>query len=152
MATASSIARYIVRFFQEAEDPVTNLKLQKLLYYVQGWNLAVRGEPAFGERLEAWIHGPVQPGVYGEYKYCRWNPIVDEVADPKLDSELKEMVDEVLAAYGGESAYQLELRTHGEAPWREARKGLADDEESTARISHDSMKEYFKSLLEENGD
>ena len=55
MANAHEVARYIIRFFQEAGDPVTNLKLQKLLYYVQGWHLALKGQPAFPERLEAWM-------------------------------------------------------------------------------------------------
>lgn len=47
MASAHEVARYIIRFFQEAGDPVTNLKLQKLLYYVQGWHLALRGNLHF---------------------------------------------------------------------------------------------------------
>ena len=104
MANAPDVARYIVRFFQEAGDPVTNLKLQKLLYYVQGWNLALRDEPAFPDRLEAWIHGPVQPGVYGSYKAYRWNPITGDVQEPpNFDTDFKDLVDEVLQAYGTDS-------------------------------------------------
>ena len=72
MATAIDVARYIVTFFQEAGDPVSNLKLQKLLYYVQGWSLALDNKPAFQDRLEAWVHGPVQSSVYGTFKSYRW--------------------------------------------------------------------------------
>ena len=42
---------------------VSNLKLQKLLYYVQGFHLAVFGEPLFEEEIEAWMYGPVVPSV-----------------------------------------------------------------------------------------
>lgn len=146
MATARDVARYVVRYFQEAGDPVTNLKLQKLLYYVQGWHLALKGTPAFNDRLEAWIHGPVQPGVYGMYKALRWNPITVESDCPKLDDELKGHVDEVLKVYGVESGYQLERRTHTEPPWIQARGHLPPDQESTAVISPTSMKDYFSSL------
>lgn len=147
MANAYEIARYIVNFFQEAGDPLTNLKLQKLLYYVQGWHLALRdGEPAFGDRLEAWIHGPVQPGVYGQYKHFRWNPITDEVAKPDLDAPLKEVLDAVLEAYGADSGFELELRTHGERPWLDARGNLPPDTESNKVLSREVMREFFATL------
>ncbi|MBS0447792.1 MAG: DUF4065 domain-containing protein, partial [Proteobacteria bacterium] len=107
--SAAIVARYIVRFFQEAGDPVTNLKLQKLLYYVQGWHLALRGTCAFQDRLEAWVHGPVQPGVYGTYKHNRWTPICDEVADAELDDGLKGVVDSVLETYGATRPTRLKL-------------------------------------------
>lgn len=149
MTTASDIAKYIVRTFQEAGDPIDNLKLQKLLYYVQGWSLALRKRPAFKERLEAWVHGPVQPGVYGEYKHYRWNPISQEAFPPALDGELKELIKDVLDAYGGDTGYELELRTHREPPWMEARGGIPDDQESNAIISQASMKKFFESLADE---
>ena len=147
MANASEVARYIVRFFLEAGDPVTNLKLQKLLYYVQGWHLAVHDSPAFPEKLEAWVHGPVQPGVYRAYSAYRWNPIAeDESGVIALDPDLQELTNEVLDVYGGDSGYQLEQRTHREGPWLLARGGLARDEPSTAEITKESMRDFFKKL------
>ena len=152
MATADEVARYIIGFFQEAGDPVTNLKLQKLLYYVQGWSLALRDEPAFRDRLEAWVHGPVQPGVYGQYKCNRWSPIVEEVDAPNLDANLVRLIGDVLHVYGGDSGYELEMRSHRELPWLHARGDLAPDEESTERISHASMSAFFKTLVEDDDD
>ena len=146
MATAQEIARYIVCFFQEAEDPVSNLKLQKLLYYVQGWHLALQDGPAFNDRIEAWVHGPVQPGVYGAYKHFRWNPITDEVAKPQLEDGLKAVVDAVLETYGGDSGFELEQRTHGESPWLEARGALPPDAESNNVLTHAAMKNFFVGL------
>jgi uncharacterized phage-associated protein len=149
MTTASAVARHIINTFEAAGDPISNLKLQKLLYYVQGWHLATYGEPAFNERLEAWVHGPVQPGVYGEYKHYRWKPICDPVECPKLDDKLVTLVAGILDAYGGESGYGLEIRTHREAPWIEARNGIPPDQESNAVISHDSMRRFFTQLCPE---
>lgn len=148
MQTAASVARYILRFFQQAGDPISNLKLQKLLYYSQGWHLAVRGTPLFSDRLEAWVHGPVQPGVYGTYKHNRWSAITEDVAEVTLTSEEKPFVDEVLTVYGADSGYELELRTHNEPPWLQARGGIPNDQESNAVISQPAMTEYFRTLMQ----
>ena len=148
MSTASEIARYIIHRFQEAGDPVDNLKLQKLLYYVQGWHLAVLGKPAFGDRIEAWAHGPVQPATYGSWKHYRWSPISEVVTAPDLEKELVDLIKEVLDAYGGDTGYDLELRTHREPPWLDARGNIPEDQESNAIISHASMKRYFKTLAD----
>lgn len=144
--TASELACFVINHFQEAGDPISNLKLQKLLYYIQGWTMALQGRPAFSERLEAWVHGPVQPAVYGNYKSNRWNPIYQEVSTPVLEEEFEELVIEVLKVYGPDSAYELELRTHSEPPWIIARRGLAADEPSTSTITQESIKAYFEQL------
>ncbi len=149
MTTASQIGRYIIHRFQESGDPITNLKLQKLLYYVQGWHLALLGQPAFNERIEAWIHGPVQPGVYGEYKHYRWNPIIDSVQIPALDGQLIGLINEVLDVYGGDSGYELEIRTHHETPWIEARGGIPPDQESHSILTTESMRHFFKQLADD---
>ena len=148
MQTAASVARYILRFFQQAGDPISNLKLQKLIYYCQGWHLAVRGAPLFADRLEAWVHGPVQPGVYGSYKHNRWSPITEDVADVVLEPDDKSVVDDVLAVYGGDSAYELEIRTHIEPPWIQARGGIPHDQDSNAVISQSVMADYFRTLMQ----
>jgi uncharacterized phage-associated protein len=146
MATASEVSRYIIRYFQEAGDPVTNLKLQKLLYYVQGWSLAIRDQPAFNEPMQAWVHGPVQPAIYGTYKQYRWNPIVEVISDPVIDGDLKDVINQVLQAYGTDSGYELEIRTHQEIPWIQARGDIPSDEESTNTIEQDVMKTFFIGL------
>ena len=54
-----------------------NLKLQKLVYYAQAWHLALRDVPLFEEDFEAWVHGPVIPALYQEYKKFGWRPILE---------------------------------------------------------------------------
>lgn len=49
-------------------DMMTHLRLQKLLYFAQGWHLARYGKPLFDDEIEAWQYGPVVPTVYDTYK------------------------------------------------------------------------------------
>lgn len=147
MASSLDIAFQIIRIFQEAGDPVTNLKLQKLLYYVQGWHLGLYETPAFDENLEAWVHGPVEPGAYRSFREFRWSPIVREPEVwPALPDTLRSHIVAVLGVYGEDSAYSLERRTHQETPWLKARGGIPRDQESTETISKSSMQEYFSIL------
>ena len=149
MPDIKTIAQFVVAFFQASGDPVSNLKLQKLLYYIQGWHMALNdGEPAFAGTFQAWVHGPVCPDVYHQYKGYRWNPIIEEAHMPDLDVKLKAHIQEVLNEYGADSGWQLERRTHLEAPWIEARKGLPPDAESTEEITGESMTRFFKELAE----
>ena len=101
MTTANNVAKYIIHRFQEAGDPVTNLKLQKLLYYVQGWHLGIFKNPAFNDEFEAWVHGPVIPEVFHAYKFNQWNPIILEEEAPESEGVLQAHIDETLDAYGG---------------------------------------------------
>lgn len=148
MAQAVEVARYVIRFFQEAGDPVSNLKLQKLLYYIQGWHLAIKKRPLFQSDFEAWVHGPVLPSIYGQYKHYRWNPITEDVAQPDFAPEEKAVIDEVLSVYGGDTGFALEQRSHTEAPWVDARAGIAQTQESRAVISKDGMQRFFESLMQ----
>jgi uncharacterized phage-associated protein len=146
MSSAKKVANYIIAYFQEREDLITNLKLQKLLYYVQGWHLAIEGNEAFPEDFQAWVHGPVVREVYNLFKDYRWNPISEEVETPTLSSNLQALIDEVLEVYGSESAFALEQRTHLETPWLRARGNLMPDEASNNVIEKKWMKEFFEEL------
>ena len=62
MLTCFDAADYFLsKIDEDAGDVITNLKLQKLVYYAQGFSLALCGRPLFAERIEAWQHGPVCP-------------------------------------------------------------------------------------------
>lgn len=144
--TASNVAKHILARFQANGSPIINLKLQKLLYYSQAWHLAFTGKPLFHDRIEAWIHGPVVPPVFGEYKQFGWSPI--SVSDGgTLTTGQTAHVDNVLQAYGKLSAWDLERLSHSESPWREARSGLPPDAPSNNIISEDSMRLFYSRLV-----
>ena|ERR1700674_2845345 len=143
---ARQAADYLIGFSREVGDPLTNLKLQKLLFYAQGWYLALCDKPLFDERIEAWPHGPVVPPVYGAFKKWGWAPIGDEIVPIELSKEVKTHLDEIMRVFGGYTAYSLEQMTHSEKPWIDARGGLPADEPSSAIITQESMKAHFKQL------
>ncbi len=65
---ARDIARWFIAWAENVDAEVSNLKLQKLLYYAQGHRLGATGEPLFSDPIQAWAHGPVVAEVYHAYK------------------------------------------------------------------------------------
>lgn len=149
MITAREVAKYVIKFFHNSEDLITNLKLQKLLYYIQGWHLGLNGKQLFEEDFQAWVHGPVQPAIYGEYKSYRWNPISEEIRDINLPKEACDHIEDVLKVFGVKQTYELERMTHHEEPWILARGDIQHDAECTNIITKSSMQSYFSRLADE---
>ena len=101
-------------------DLLTNLKLQKLLYYAQGCYLGVYGAPLFDDTIEAWGLGPVVPNVYHQFKVCGRQSIEDIAGDElAVDEDVAVFLDVIYAKFGAYSASRLVDMTHSEAPWKE---------------------------------
>lgn len=49
-------------------ETISNLKLQKLLYYMQGFFIAVFDKKLFDDTIEAWQYGPVVRNAYLHFK------------------------------------------------------------------------------------
>lgn len=149
IATPKDVADFLLVESRERGEVLTNLKLQKLLYYADGW-YAVEGaekRPLFDEVFQAWVHGPVLPSQYHRFKDCRWRPIDGDVSKPvSLSEPVRSHLREVIDVFGSETAVALELMTHREPPWLEARGGLPPDAISSNPISKETTKNYFKSL------
>lgn len=151
MAAAIEVARYIVQLAAEQEEPdaLTPLRVQKLLYYAQGWHLAVYGIPLFVEPIEAWMHGPVVRDVYG-YLSSHGNLGVDPAvigAPQHLSEEHKTYLRGFWDSYRDFSAYRLYKATHTEQPWLDARKGVEPGERSNQRIPQEAMRDFFRAQL-----
>ena len=145
MMPARDIARYFVSLVdEEAGDSISNLKVQKLLYYAQGFHLAVYDAPVFPEAIKAWAHGPVVPQVYHLYKDYGYQPItVERVNLDDYTPAIRELLDEVWSVYGQFTASKLEGMTHNEPPWMNTPQSEA--------IPHDIMAEFFKTLVINDG-
>ena len=149
MCTALNTAKYILNYCKDnGIRDCSNKKLQKLLYYVQAWSLAFDNGPVFDDEIEAWVHGPVVRSVYRKYKDFGFNPIfvVDNRGyDADCFSDTTRIImDTVLKTYSKYDAEVLEMRTHLESPWIEARRS------GSTVISQDSMRTYYKSMLEKS--
>lgn len=145
---ALDIAYKLIYTAQEDEpnggERLTNLKLQKLLYYQQGYHLAVFGTPLFNEDIEAWMYGPVVPCVYDEFSKSGSNALPITTSNViRLNEEEEVLFNQVYQAYRDFSAIGLMNRTHNEQPWQQA---LPHDRGTI--ISHESMKSYFKTQLQ----
>ncbi|MBE9098073.1 SocA family protein [filamentous cyanobacterium LEGE 07170] len=149
--TCFEVADYFIWLANETGSFISNLKLQKLVYYAQAWYLAIYEKPLFNEDFEAWIHGPVIPDLYSKYKNFGWRPIQEDV-EPDLPDDIESFLEEVADEYFACDAYELEKMTHLEDPWIEARKGLPMDKPSSNVIRKPWMKEYYGSKLEEEED
>jgi uncharacterized phage-associated protein len=145
---ALRVADYFVRAALDRGDGITNLKLQKLLYYAQAWFLAFYDRPVFPEPIEAWVHGPVVAVVFRRFKDYRWNPIAAPAGRERVAIGVDAHLNEVLRVYGSFSATELERMTHFEGPWRAARGGIPDHLPSRAEIPHKLMRDYYRKRLD----
>ena len=140
--SVDEVADTIIALARAQEIKISNLKLQKLVYYAQAWNLVLRDKPLFRERIEAWVHGPVAPELFRRFKANGWATICTEV-NPVGDKDLRNFLGMILKVYGKYGASQLEELTHAEDPWKKARRNVAPDVPSNVVISHESMKKFY---------
>lgn len=112
--TALSVAKYIINKCCEEGKPISNLQLQKILYYVQvaflkRWN----GKPCFSDEIEAWRFGPVVRDVYN--KYCGFGalPICEFYGVENIfSSEEKTIVDRIVSEKRKSMPWELVRDTH----------------------------------------
>lgn len=102
----------------EAGDVMSNLQLQKLVYYAQGFSLALKGEPLFREPLTAWQHGPVCVPLFERYERNGTSgiPAPEIVEFDKFSQDERDLLDEVYAVYGQFAAWKLRNMSCNEAP------------------------------------
>ena len=125
----------------EFEGLICNMKLQKMLYYMQGFHLAYFDTPLFNEDIEAWMYGPVVPSVYEYFKSYGNSGITYDKDVIMLSKEEETLFNEVYRVYGDYSAIGLMNLTHSETPWKSVPTGVG------SIIDKEIMKSYFKKRL-----
>jgi len=143
LLTANDVANYfLVHVDEDSGDNISNLKLQKLVYYAQGFHLALFNRRLFRDRIEAWEHGPVVPSLYQKYKKYGAGAIPPPkrgINFAKFNKPVRALLKEVDEVFGQYSAWKLRNLTHEEPPWQKAHPN--------GTISPATMKAYFKTLL-----
>ncbi len=146
-------AKYFVKKNQEDSKGLDALKLQKLLYYTKAWGLVFnKGEEIFPDEFQAWIHGPANPKVYQTFKGFDFKAPHPEYADINFDTfspKEKEVLDMIWNIYGKFDGKYLELLTHEEEPWLNARQDLDADSASQNVISGESMRTFYERRFKE---
>lgn len=152
------VCRHIINYSNEKGYGISNLKLQKILYFVQAYFLIDKKKqhPCFDEKIEAWDFGPVVPVAYHEYKAYGsgniptiksymlinknnfWDSKRVEFNDNIIKDEDKKLIDSVVDNFHEYSATDLVSLTHEQTPWINAYKRYENNEITTKAI-----KEYF---------
>lgn len=117
---AVDIAEYILWYCEsELRKPITNLILQKMLYYIQGYYLKKYNEPIFDNTMEAWQYGPVVPDVYFIYKDNRSEVIrgVTMKDESSISKDDKIFLNSLLQQLIKINPWSLVRKTHSESPW-----------------------------------
>ena len=109
---------FICRSNSVEGDGITNLKMQKLLYYAQGLSMEYTGRKLFNEGIEAWEHGTVVPSVYRRFKLYERNPITEDVRQPQMPKDVEAILESTFEEYGQYSAWKLVEMVHNEMPWK----------------------------------
>ncbi|RKI39120.1 DUF4065 domain-containing protein [bacterium D16-51] len=121
MRSAVEIASYIIWYCGKMKFSISNLKLQKILYFVQAEFLVNTNNPCFFEEIEAWDFGPVVPVVYRKYKVYGSSNIPTFFVDynVKLGDAEKELVNGIVDVCADYTASELVEITHNQSPWRD---------------------------------
>lgn len=142
---ATKTANYLIYIMSDAFDDLTNMKINKLLFYAQGHHISKYNRPMFEDKIEAWNHGPVVPSVYLAYKKYGDNPIhtYDENAVHDIPEESEEILYGVARKYGKYTASALRNMTHViGSPW----DNVYNPQNIHTEITQDSMKSYFSNI------
>ncbi len=159
MYDAIDVARYVINYSQEIGSPVSNLKLQKILYFIQGIYLSTLDKPCFSDDIEAWGFGPVISDVYHEFKgfgsndiptiteyfeYNKENPWASKFIkydDSSISNENKKLIDVIVNMFKDVSASFLVAITHKDgSPWSQVYNRYTKH----IIIDNEAIKKYFK--------
>lgn len=144
MYNALDIAKYIIRRCHDLGKCMSNLKLQKILYFIQAEFLVSKNRPCFCENIVAWNFGPVVPEVYQEYKVYGGSVIIyfgfspDSREHIYITAEDKQLINGIVDEIVPYSNTALTRIVRRQTPWKEAYQ----QGENTV-ISLESLKQYF---------
>ncbi|MCG7324260.1 Panacea domain-containing protein [Achromobacter sp. ACRQX] len=150
--TALAVANSLLKLARKDEsgESITPMKLQKLVYFANAWNLYIHDEPLVVERFYKWTYGPVVPGLYSEFRDYGRAPITSYGTRPSRsdpdrnvtpvvpddDRETWRLLRKVWREYGHMDGIDLSaLSHHRDGAWRKAEdEGPLDDDEIIREI------------------
>ena len=112
------------------------MKMHKMMYLSQRESLMITNNNLFDDSFEAWKFGPVLRSVRNEYKNGDMFASVDE----SLSESEQKLLDSVFERYDSFSAWDLSSLSHDEFSWKQAREGLAPNENGKRKLSLSAMR------------
>lgn len=151
--TAQDIANYLIGYSHEHKIPIDNFRLQKYLFYAQGWHLAVSDEKLFDDKFQAWIHGPVVRKIYDIFSSFKSKNIdrSPAVFEPPIDmiAFLKKFVIDKYFHLDSSVLYKM---VHDEDAYKSARGNLPEDARSNEELDEEVMHLSFRKRYNGNSD
>lgn len=136
--SALEVAKYVIFYEHSKGREISNLRLQKLLYFIQAKFYSTTGKPCFSDEMEAWEFGPVVASVYHAFKIFGSFDINITPVIINIDTESKLLINNILDSCADYPTYQLVEISHKQAPWLQARNNYFNK-----IISSDSMRLFF---------
>lgn len=155
-----AVANELIRRHPGEVDP---MKLQKLLYFANGWWLAAKGRPLLTERPQVWRYGPVFKSVYRDFSRYGRSRIPEPERRSPFDhnppfvegeeaDEIRRMLDWIWSGYGHRSGPDLSDETHKPGtPWRNIAERHGYTVDPGTEISTEEDWEYFARLAKARG-
>lgn len=134
----------ICSFIVHLNPKISNLALQKLLYYIQAYSLITTGVPAFKNKIEAWTYGPVVPEVY--YNFKNDPNKYKNNSFQKLDSNISNIVKIIVNNLGNLDPFELVRKTHTYDTWINAWNNPYDKEITVSSIFNYHIGRYNKHM------
>ncbi len=141
----NSMIETVSLYILNSKFEITNMSLQKLLYYIEAFCQILLHVRIFDNRCEAWTYGPVYPEIYEKYKSFGGNQIKVDQSDlsGSLKEEYRRVIDFVLSQFAIFNGVTLKDLSHAEDPWKNAHAGYGSKERCEEIITHDAITEYF---------
>lgn len=140
MYKAIDIASYVINWCNDNNYTITNLKLQKLLYFLQGEIYRYTGERLIDDDFYAWQLGPVVPNVYYSYAMYSSLPLPSQNISIDIPENYENIIINILNKYARKSTWDLVDLSHGQDPWKYNYQIFGDK----SLIPYKSIKDYFK--------
>ncbi len=136
-----TVALYVLNSRYE----ITNMSLQKLLYYIEAFCQILLDIRIFSSRCEAWTYGPVYPEIYDKFKaFGREQICVDKIdLTNEIGEDCRKVIDYVLSLFGIYNGVTLKDLSHAEDPWKNAHEGYGNRERCEEVITHQAITDYF---------
>ena len=121
---ALDVAEYIIKYEDQKGHLINNLKLQKVLYFLQAEFVVSTGNSLFDEDLIAWDIGPVVNSVYYNYNMFGSAPIFinqKNCRNEYISSDHRKIINMILDEIRPYSSTSLVKICHNQTPWKNAR-------------------------------
>lgn len=141
MYNAQEVASYVINWCHEHGVPITNLKLQKLLYFLQGENCRLRHTRLISNDFYAWQLGPVVPEVYHEFAMYSSSVIPKQHCSTLFSPEELSIINQILLKYAPKSTWDLVDMSHSQDPWKYNHQVFGD----RSLIPYKSIENYYES-------